>query len=522
MSGMGTESLGLGRWAQTHPVRAAGRLLVLLLAVAWGGATGAFVAWGPLMAGVPVMVPLGLLGAAGHGSLWARQQLAAVKGARVTTGRWLRGLLLGHLGIFLAVGLLSSVQLYRIGFLPPLSQDRLANFDRLVQGMEAAYPYFDLKGVDWDDLVSGYRPRIAEAERDEAYFAALEEMLAELNDGHTGVTPPVVRNAGCTFVETREIEGQAVVVRTAGNALEAGLTVGSAILAVDGWPLEEAVDNVSERLRYGSTARQRRARAFQWLLHTPYGGEREVTFETPEGEERMTVLVCAEDPAAAAEAGRGGDIWDLLLPVAERRIVSRQLASGMGYIRVPTFGVDLVAAFDAALNDLLDAPGLIIDLRGNGGGNSAFGDQMAGRLLNEPFAYGRDTYAARLPTRAWRGHMTFRVAPREPVFERPVVVIMETSNFSSAEQFLIALIDSGRVQTVGRPTSGGSGNPTVFQLPGPRDVRFSTASFIRNDGTPVEGVGLHPDVHVSWTIEDFRQGRDPDLATAERLLLDLD
>lgn len=522
MSGIGTESLGLGHWAQERPVRAVGRLLVLLLAAAWGGATGALVAWGPLMAGVPVMVLLGLLGAAGHGSLWARQQRAAVKGDRVTARRWLRGLLLGHLGIFLGVGLLSGVQLYCMGSFLPLSQDRLANFDRLVQGIEAAYPYFDLKGVDWGDLVSGYRPRIEEAESDEATFATLEEMLAELNDGHAGVTPPVVRNAGCTFVETREIEGQAVVVRTAGNALEAGLSAGSTILSVDGWPLEEALEDINELLRYGSTARQRRARAFQWLLHTPYGEEREITFETPEGEERTAVLVCAEDPAAAAEAGKGGDIWDVLVPAAERRVVSRRLESGIGYVRVPTFGVDLVAEFDAALDDLLDAPGLIIDLRGNGGGNSAYGDQMAGRLMEEPFAYGRDTYAARLPTRAWRGAMTFRVIPREPIYDGPVVVIMETSNFSSAEQFLISLIDSGRVQTAGRPTSGGSGNPTVFRQPGPRDVRFSTASFVRNDGTPIEGRGLHPDVLVSWTVEDFRQGRDPDLETAERLLLERD
>ena len=522
MSGMGTATSGLRTWAQDHPMRAAGRLLIILLAAAWGGATGAFVAWGPLMAGLPVMVLLGILGAAGHGGLWLRQQAAAVKGERRKARRWLRRLLLGHLGIFLAVGLVSGVQLYRIGFFPPLSQDRLANFDRLVQGMEIAYPYFDLKVVDWEDLVSGYRARISEAQTDEAYFATLEEMLAELNDGHTGVTPPVARNAGCTFVQTREIEGQAVVVRTAGNALDAGLAVGSTILSVDGWPLEETLENINELLRYGSTARQRRARGFQWLLHTPYGEEREVTFETPEGQERKALLVCAEDPAAAAEAGRGGDIWDFLLPVAEPRIVSRRLESGVGYIRVPTFGVDLVDEFDAALNELLDAPGLIIDLRGNGGGNSAYGDQMAGRLMEEPFAYGRDKYAARLPTRAWRAHMTFRVAPREPVYGGPVVVIMETANFSSAEQFLISLMDSGRVQTVGRPTAGGSGNPTVFQLPGARDVRFSTARFVRNDGTPIEGRGLHPDVLVSWTVEDFRQGRDPDLEAAERALVGRD
>ena len=40
------------------------------------------------------------------------------------------------------------------------------------------------------------------------------------------------------------------------------------------------------------------------------------------------------------------------------------------------------------------------------------------------------------------------------------------------------------------------------------------------DGTSIEGVGIIPDLEVAWTLEDFRQERDPDLAAAERLLLE--
>jgi C-terminal processing protease CtpA/Prc len=427
--------------------------------------------------------------------------------------------MLAHASIFLAVSVIAGVQLYQVGLLPPLTQDRLVNFDRLTRAMERAYPYFELKGIDWDAMVERYRPQIETAGTEREYYATLERMLAGLNDGHTGVTPPLARIEGCFFGTTREIEGQAVVVKVGGSGLEAGLTIGSAVLTVDGEPLAEALETVDPRLLVGSTARQRRSHAFQFLLHTPFGETRDVTFETPSGEQRTATLACPEDAAAAADVDRGGDIWDLLRPVAEREVVSRRLPSGVGYVRVPTFGTDLVSDFDAALNEMLDAPGLILDVRGNGGGNSAYADQMAGRLLGEPFAYGRDTYAARLPTRAWRKWMTFRVTPREPVHTGPVVVIMEGSNFSSAEQFLVSLVDSGRVQTVGRATGGGSGNPMVFRLPGGRDVRFSTANFVRNDGTPIEGVGLVPDVPVRWTVEDFRQGRDPDLEAAERLLV---
>jgi carboxyl-terminal processing protease len=495
-------------------------LLVVLLAAAWGGATGGFVAWGPLMAGRGVMVLAGIAGAALHGGLWLRQQLAAVRGERGVARRWLRGLLLAHGGILLAVGAVVGLQLYRVGLLAPPARDRLASFDRLTRAMEMAYPYFDLKNVDWDATVARYRPQVEDAESDEAYAAAVESMLAELNDAHTGLMPSLAMNEGCQFAATREMGGQAVVVKVGGIGNRAGLTVGSVVLTVDGEPVEAALDRIDPRLTSGSTERQRRARAFQFLLQTDYGASREITFETPSGDRLAATLACPADPAAAAEAQKGGDIWDFLLPVVERRIVSRRLPSGVGYVRVPTLAVDLVDEFDAALNEMLDAPGLILDVRGNGGGNSAYGDQMAGRLLSEPFAYGRDTYVAQLPTRAWRRWMTFRVTPREPVYTGPVVVIMETGNMSSAEQFLISLIDSGRVQTVGRTTGGASGNPTLFRLPGQHNVRFSTANFVRNDGTPIEGVGLTPDVPVSWTVEDVRQGRDPDLEAAEALLLE--
>jgi C-terminal processing protease CtpA/Prc len=99
-----------------------------------------------------------------------------------------------------------------------------------------------------------------------------------------------------------------------------------------------------------------------------------------------------------------------------------------------------------------------------------------------------------------------------------MVAIIETQNLSSTEQFLTSLVDSGRVQTVGRRTGGGSGNPARFRLPGNRSARFSTADFRRNDGTPIEGVGFVPDVEVTWTVQDLRQERDPDLEAAEGLL----
>jgi C-terminal processing protease CtpA/Prc len=44
-------------------------------------------------------------------------------------------------------------------------------------------------------------------------------------------------------------------------------------------------------------------------------------------------------------------------------------------------------------------------------------------------------------------------------YDGALVLLIDETNFSTAEQFIVALVDSGRATTVGRLTSGGSGNP---------------------------------------------------------------
>jgi C-terminal processing protease CtpA/Prc len=124
----------------------------------------------------------------------------------------------------------------------------------------------------------------------------------------------------------------------------------------------------------------------------------------------------------------------------------------------------------------------------------------------------------RTPLHAWRAWGAYTVTPRQPVYKGPVVVLIDTGVVSSAEMMLVSLVDSGRVQTVGQRTAGASGNPILFRLGG-GGVTFSTGAFYRNDGTLIEGAGIAPEVPVTWTIEAFRAGEDPDMAAAEQLIL---
>ncbi|MBE0410532.1 MAG: hypothetical protein IBX69_12460 [Anaerolineales bacterium] len=251
-------------------------------------------------------------------------------------------------------------------------------------------------------------------------------------------------------------------------------------------------------------------------MNTPAGESRTITFTAANGKQHTATLNCPQDLSQLPSGEL--QIWELEQPRFTVEIQSRKLASGLGYIRIPTFGENLVEEFDLALDGLLDTPGLVLDLRGNGGGNTRYAFAVAGRFLDESFSIGQDHFRQRLPQRGWRLWLDMRVKPRKPVYSGDVVLLTDSGCMSTTEQFILALVDSGRAQVVGRRTAGATGNPVQFQLVGDGRARFSTGDFYRIDGTRLEGVGIIPDIEVEWTLDDFYQDRDPDLEAAEELL----
>jgi carboxyl-terminal processing protease len=498
------------------PAAAGLRLIWILFNLILGAVGGGILAWGPLNGERQVILLLGVLGGLLGGGLWAWQLILLHWGKAGSARCWARALILVQAGIALVVFTNAVWQLYRVGALQPVGQDRASNFEHLWNAINDHYPYFDLKDVDWNEVYERYYPQVKAARDDVEYHAIVERMLAELEDAHTNLVWSPLEEPGCGFAFTQEIEGVAVVTVAGQSAQNAGLGVGALISQVDGMPLEQALSQVDPWLRAGSTPWQQRAWAFENLLNTPAGDSRTVTFTQLNGEQLTATLTCPEDPSQLPSGEL--EIWELVQPRFTSEIYSQRMLSGFGYIRIPTFGDNLVDEFNLALNELLDTPGLVLDLRGNGGGNTRYAFAMAGRFLDEAFSIGRDHFRNRLPQRGWRLWLDMRVDPRKPVYTGEVVLLIDTGCMSTTEQFILAFVDSGRAQVVGRRSAGATGNPIQFHLVGGGRARFSTGDFYRQDGTRLEGVGIIPDVVIDWTLDDFYQDRDPDLEAAETLL----
>lgn len=70
------------------------------------------------------------------------------------------------------------------------SASKEAVFDQLWQTMNEKYTFFDIKGIDWEEVGDTYRQQIEEGMSEEAFFDLLSDMLFQLRDGHTNLVSP--------------------------------------------------------------------------------------------------------------------------------------------------------------------------------------------------------------------------------------------------------------------------------------------------------------------------------------------
>ncbi len=424
-----------------------------------------------------------------------------------------RRLLFAMLFLFLAIILISLIQLNGAGQLFTANHDRVKNFKKLWQVMDAHYPYFDEKQVDWKAIYQRYYPQVQNTQSNQEFYVLVAQMLSELGDAHTGFLNQDLIENRHYFGTALQLDDGVVIDRVGWIARQAGVQRGAQLLEVDGLSVDDAKLALPVLLRAGSTQWQSQSWAATHLLSTP-DDHLQISFANPgEQPSSVTLTWTFETPTPAQ-----------LTKSAEMPLITWQrLPSGLGLIRIPTFsrisGHDLVAEFDQSLDALVNATGLILDLRGNGGGDSRLADAIAGRFFLERFCYGQDRFTRRLPQHAWRTNFDYCVNPRGYIDLRPVALLIDVRNMSSAEQFITAFVETKRAVTIGRRTGGASGNPLKFELAGGAWIRFSSGAFYSQSENILEGKGIYPDVYVPFTMDDFQRGHDPDLLTAEEIFI---
>jgi carboxyl-terminal processing protease len=375
--------------------------------------------------------------------------------------------------------------------------------------------------LDLDQATGAYLAEALAATDRRAFDLATMAFLARLRNGHTSfhdaeLGAPWDRNAG---FRARPLGRDWVVTWSRLPSIR----VGDVVKAIDGEPMEAFYGRAR---RYLAASSDRAARNVLFFRNIVFPVKYVVTL----GDGKRVEI----DRAAPIPAGKNA-------PVVEGRWID---PGRVAYLRVSDFGD---AAYEEAaikrLEELRGAQALIVDVRGNGGGNTPI--QLIAKLMDRPWRWWSQTTPLaiararalaqygrlhQLPEPAatyfgvhahyaeaqlyWPGEVT----PAEPgAYTGKVIVLVDADCGSSCEDFALPFKDTRRGTIVGETTGGSTGSPFTMRFPGGMEARVGTVRVRMPDGSPFEGVGIAPDVAIEPTPADLRAGRDSVLDAAIRL-----
>jgi len=186
---------------------------------------------------------------------------------------------------------------------------------------------------------------------------------------------------------------------------------------------------------------------------------------------------------------------------------TRRLADGTGYIRFNIFVTLLMDRIRTAIRSMSDAPGIIIDLRGNPGGFGGMAPGIAGVLAKEQASLGNMTMRGGSPQR-------FPFFPQANAYLGPVVILTDGGSASTSEIFAGGMQELGGAVVVGERTAGAALPSIFFKLPTGAIFQYAIGDFKTPKGIVIEGRGVAPDVEVKRTRRSLLEGRDVQLDAA--------
>jgi carboxyl-terminal processing protease len=370
--------------------------------------------------------------------------------------------------------------------------------------------HFDpnLGGVDWDKVREKYEPRLNKIKTDAELYELLQSMLGELHESHFQITPPEWieteekgEATGGIRINLRLIDNQATITRVEADsvAAKAGIRAGFIVTKVDDTDAAKIIAEASKHSERPAMGRLYGGRRVMGLIEGQIGTTVHLRYLDDKNQPHDVTL---------ERQKRSGEMVPAFgnFPAQYTEFETKRLAGNIGYIRFNIFVMPLLNRILAAVRDLHDTNGLIIDLRGNPGGFSLMSSRIAGML---------ETEQASLGVMRMRGAISkFSVYPQENAYTGKVVVLTDTGSASTSEIFAAGLQELGRAVIIGE-TSLGAALPSVMQkLPTGALFQYAIADFKTPKGVLIEGRGVFPDLEVKMTRSALLAGRDPQLEAA--------
>jgi carboxyl-terminal processing protease len=392
------------------------------------------------------------------------------------------------------------------------ASERLAIFDTVWQTVNDQYFDPTFGGKDWRAIGDEYRQKLATVQDDDRFWRqVLNPMLWELGVSHLVALPPELATlidrmtfaTGSLGMDVRLLDGMAVVTQIVEGspADQAGLRLGFVITSVDGWTLEDLAAEGPPSPP--NNERKRSASAVQGLRDLLYGETgSEVVVEYLDADDRPQRVALQYAPRTGSACGE----IDPSLPPACAEIEVRRLADNIGYLRFSGFLGSVLDDVLQAIHDLHEAPALIIDLRGNPGGQFFVRHAIASQLVGTREMFIRYQYRD-------QSEVVYLDPVPDP-YPGEVVILVDEHSASSSEEFAGSLQALGRATIVGSQTPGVCLTMNVVPLPKGALLVYPFGQGRTPNGRVLENNGVVPDIAVTLDRQQLLQGIDTQLEAA--------
>lgn len=388
---------------------------------------------------------------------------------------------------------------------------------RLWAGVKSNFVFYSRMKADWDSLYVATLPQMLAAKDREECRRVMQRMIAHCNDGHTYVQGNISKPA--TPMLLKMLEDRAYVDDVQSQVLvDMGIRRGMELTHINGIPVKEyGKKNVMPYVA-ASTNQWRNRITFESydLLRCAVGESLRLDF-VHDGRKKSVKYVGGSAP------------FDLL---KQKPVISfTEIKKGIGLLTIRDFWrSNIREEFDKVFESISKTKALIVDIRGNGGGNSGNSEYILRHLTDKQIVSSSWKSPIYIPAFAsWgreleeyssKGNVINPIVGKE-AYTRPIVLLVDASTFSAAEDFAVMFMGIQRGEVVGTPTGGSTGNGvrvTLFEDDG-SFANICSKHDTAPDGTEFVGYGIRPTIVVGETYKShFKDMYDAAMTKALEIL----
>jgi C-terminal processing protease CtpA/Prc len=365
------------------------------------------------------------------------------------------------------------------------------------------YPYKNLIGADWKNVLDEFIPRVLDAKDLTGYTLTFQELIARIHDTHAniwGKNEALNNYFGLNHaaVECSFVEGKAVVTGfyNADLGKETGLEKGDVISKINNKPVE---DIVKEKLKISPASN------YPTQL-------RDISRELLRTNDSVIILEFIRNNQKGNKTLKAYSSKEL--NVRTRFFVTdtcfRFITKDIAVINNGSLKTKWLPEL---WKQIQNTKGLIIDDRNYPSDFPIF--ELGNLLMSRSTPFVKFTNGNIKTPGLFTFTKSINVGKRNRhAYTGKVVILVNEISQSSAEYHAMAYRACPNATVIGSTTAGADGNVSQIWLPGGISTMISGIGIYYPDGRETQRVGIVPDIEVKPTIEGIKSGRDEVLERA--------